>query len=61
VADFQVEEGDTLVLCEWNPDTKKYTGRTIEKKVGYKSHFTLDSFGQRELIEEHGFYVLGLE
>ena len=27
--------GDTLVLEEWNPETKEYTGRTITKRVGY--------------------------
>ena len=29
VADFDIEEGDTLVLEEWNPKTKEYTGRKI--------------------------------
>lgn len=27
LADFDVEEGDVLVLEEWDPETKKYTGR----------------------------------
>ncbi len=35
VADFDIEEGDILVLEEWNPQTKEYTGRKIEKKVDY--------------------------
>ena len=61
LADFPVVEGDTLLLEEWNPDTKQYTGRTIEKKVGYILHFTLDQFGQKKEIEEKGLYVLGLE
>ena len=25
--DFDIKEGDTLVLKEWNPETKDYTGR----------------------------------
>jgi ASC-1-like (ASCH) protein len=61
VADFAIAEGDTLVLEEWDPKNKKYTGRTLEKKVGYTSHFTLDSFSQRELIEKHGFYIVQFE
>lgn len=60
VADFAVQEGDTLVLEEWDPKTKAYTGRTIEKSIDYVSHFTLDKFSQRELIEEHGLYVIQL-
>ena len=31
--DFDIKEGDILVLEEWNPKIKKYTGRKIEKKV----------------------------
>ena len=44
--DFDAKEGDTLVLEEWDPETKKYTGRKIEKKVGYILKFKLDDFGQ---------------
>ncbi|OGM31051.1 hypothetical protein A2630_00045 [Candidatus Woesebacteria bacterium RIFCSPHIGHO2_01_FULL_44_10] len=35
LADFDVDEGDTLVLREWDPKTKNYTGRKIEKKVSF--------------------------
>ena len=31
--DFNINEGDILVLREWNPNTKEYTGRIIEKNV----------------------------
>jgi len=60
-ADFELKEGDTLILEEWNPKTKKYTGRKIEKKVGYILHYQLDKFGQKDLIEKHGIYVIQLE
>lgn len=29
--DFDVAEGDTLVLEEWDPQTKACTGRSMEK------------------------------
>lgn len=61
VADFEVAEGDMLILQEWNPETKKYTGRELQKGVSYVGKFTLDSFGQREALEKHGFYILSLE
>jgi len=32
INDFEIADGDTLVLEEWDPKTKLYTGRTIEKK-----------------------------
>lgn len=58
LADFEIEEGDTLILEEWNPQTKQYTGRKIEKKVKYLLRFNLDDFGQKKEIEEKGLYVI---
>ena len=31
--DFEINEGDKLVLKEWDPKIKHYTGRKIEKEV----------------------------
>lgn len=64
VADFDVEEGDTLVLEEWdssNPETRKQTGRVMEKKVSYLKKFKLDELNKFEDIEKHGFYILQIE
>ncbi len=64
LADFDIEEGDVLVLEEWdnsNPATRKPTGRSIEKVVTYKKKFTLDELNQKEDIEKHGFYILQFE
>jgi hypothetical protein len=58
LADFDVNEGDTLVLEEWDPQTKAYTGRTMEKKVDYILKFDLDKFGQKREIVEKGLYVI---
>ena len=44
--DFEVKEGDILLLEEWDPKLKKYTGRSVEKKVTYVGKFKLDYFGQ---------------
>ena len=35
VADFKVKAGDTLILEEYDPKKKAYTGRKISKKVIY--------------------------
>jgi len=58
LADFDIKEGDTLILEEWDPKTKQYTGRTIEKKVDYILKFNLDDFDQKNEIEEKGLYVI---
>jgi len=58
LADFDIKEGVTFILEEWNPKTKEYTGRTIEKKIDYILKFNLDDFGQKKEIEEKGLYVI---
>ena len=58
LADFKIKEGDTLILEEWNPKTKKYTGRKIKKKVKYVLKFNLNDFGQKKEIEKRGLYVI---
>ena len=60
VADFKVKEGDTLVLQEFDPRKKKYTGRKIGKKVKYVMNFKLNDFGQKKAIEKKGLYIIQL-
>ena len=64
VADFDVTEGDTLVLEEWdNMDkaARKPTGRILEKTITYVKKFDPNTFGQKEDLEKYGFYVLSIE
>ena len=58
LADFDMEEGDTLVLKEWDPITHGFTGRDIKKEVSYVLKFNLDDFGQKEEIEKKGLYII---
>ncbi len=59
--DFEINEGDMLVLEEWNPKNKSYTGRTIEKKAGFIMKFKLDDFGQEKEIKEKGLQIISFE
>lgn len=59
--DFEIKEGDALILEEWDPKTKEYTGRKIEKKADYVLKFKLDDFGQKKEIEENGLQVIQFE
>lgn len=61
LADFDIQEGDTLLLEEWDPKTKEYTGRTIEKKVSFLLKFKLDDFGQEQEIKDKGLLVIQLD
>ena len=56
--DFDIKEGDILVLEEWDPKTKEYTGRKIEKEIDYILQFKLDSFNQEEEIKDKGMMVI---
>ncbi|MDP2641580.1 MAG: DUF3850 domain-containing protein [Candidatus Yanofskybacteria bacterium] len=60
--DFDVHEGDTLVLEEWDPKTKQYTGRKTEKRVSYVGKFKIDQlFWPEEEIKEKGVQIISLE
>ncbi|HNW71456.1 MAG TPA: DUF3850 domain-containing protein [Candidatus Paceibacterota bacterium] len=61
--DFDIEEGDILILKEWDPKTKNYTGRELEKKVGFVGKWKIDDltiFWSREDIEDKGLQVISL-
>ena len=62
--DFEIEEGDVLILKEWDPKTKSYTGREIEKEVGYVGKWKIEElakFWQRKDIDEKGIQVISLK
>ncbi len=60
--DFEINEGDTLVLEEWDQNNQTYTGRSVEKKVAYVGKFDLDKlFWSKKEIEEKGIQIISLE
>lgn len=60
--DFDIKEGDILLLQEWNPETKSYSGREIEKKVTFVGKWKLDElFWPEEEIKEKGILIISLE
>jgi len=61
LADFNVKEGDSLLLKEWDTKTKKYTGRKIKKKVDHVLKFKIGDFNRKEEVEEKGLYVIQLK
>ncbi len=59
--DFPVSEGDTAVFEEYNPETKSYTGRKIEKKISFVLHTRDIKFWSKEEIDKFGFVVMSLD
>lgn len=61
--DFDVNEGDTLVLEEWDPATKQYTGRNVARRASYVGRWTLDDlakFWPEPDIREKGIQIISL-
>ncbi len=61
--DFEVEEGDILVLQEWDQESGNFTGRVVEKRVGHVGRWKagdLTVYWPREVIEEKGLQAISL-
>ena len=61
IADFECKPGDILVLKEWDPKTKQYTGRKLEKKITFVSKVNELKFWEKEDIDKHGLQVIGFK
>ena len=58
LADFECKPGDILVLREWEPKTKEYTGRVLEKRVSYVVRTKNVKFWPKEEVEKYGFQII---
>lgn len=61
LADFELNEGDILLLEEWDPKIKSYTGRSIEKKVKNLIKFNVAEFNSLEDIKKYGHWLIEME
>lgn len=62
LGDFEVKEGDSLLLREWDKDKKEYTGRELKKKVTYVRKFDVNNlYWPKEDVEKYGLQILSLE
>jgi len=58
LADFDVKEGDILILEEYDPETDTYSGRRIERKVKDVLKFNPTRMHRLEEIKKFGFYII---
>jgi hypothetical protein len=61
LADFAVSPGDILVLREWDPAKKDYTGRQIEKEVTYVLYTKDVKFWPKTDVDKHGYTILSIK
>ncbi|MBI1833425.1 MAG: DUF3850 domain-containing protein [Candidatus Andersenbacteria bacterium] len=61
LADWECSPGDLLLLKEWDPKTKSYTGREIEKVVTHVLKTNDVKFWPKADVEKHGFLVISFD
>ena len=61
LADFNIEEGDFILLREWKPETKNYTGREIKKKVSFVLKTKDIKFWPKEDINKFGLQIISFD
>ncbi len=61
LANFECKVGDTLVLEEYDPIAKKYTGRKIEKKITFILKTKKQKYWSQSDINDLGLLIMGFK
>ena len=61
LGDWECNEGDVLVLREWDSVKNDYTGKEIEKKVTYVFNTKEVDFWSEEEVKKHGYMIINFE
>ena len=61
LADFDVNEGDILILEEWDKDKQEYTGRKVEVIATYIIKTKDQTFWSPEDVDKYGFQIVQFE
>lgn len=64
LGDLLANEGDELVLQEWDSTSGSYTGREVRKKINFVRKFSLEElyqFWPKEDVERYGIQILQLD
>jgi hypothetical protein len=58
LADFRIKKGDVLILEEWDPKEKEYTGKLLRKKVKRLIKLNLLDFYTARDLKKYGCYLM---
>lgn len=61
LADWECAPGDTLRLREWDPETKDYTGRELERKVTYVLKIKEVALWPAEDVDKYGYQIISFD
>ena len=60
LADFRLKQGDTLLLREWDPKRKRYTGRSLRRRVRAVHRIDMTKFHSTATLKKYGLYAIEL-
>ena len=61
LANFDCKVGDTLVLNEYDPIKKTYTGRKMEKKIAFILETKKQKYWTQSNINKYGLQIIALK
>jgi len=61
LADFKLKKGDIIIFKEFDPKTKKYTGRIIKKRAKNVIKFDIAKAYSLKKIKKYGVYEIELK
>ena len=61
LADFDLRSGDAILLKEFNPKTRKFTGREVRKKCKVVLKFSPLKHYTMAQLKKHSLYVIEFE
>ncbi|OHA00561.1 MAG: hypothetical protein A3C11_02795 [Candidatus Sungbacteria bacterium RIFCSPHIGHO2_02_FULL_49_12] len=61
LADFPISAGDSLILREWDPKTKQYTGRSLKRKVKMVHKVQMLKMHTPAELKKYGIYGIELK
>jgi len=61
LANFDCKPGDILVLEEYDPKLKKYTGRKIEKEITFVLNTKKQKYWTQSDIKKDGILIMGFK
>jgi ribosomal protein S17 len=61
LANFDCKIGDILVLEEYDPKLKKYTGRKIEKEITFVLNTKKQKYWTQSDINKEGLQIMGFK
>jgi ribosomal protein S17 len=61
LANFECKPGDILVLEEYDPKAKKYTGRKIEKEITFVLNTKKQKYWTQSDINKEGLQIISFK